>query len=85
MLEKISFKNSDIQETERKEEKLVRIHNRCYRFKFHESISGGNVICGHLCPTKFQLLLPMELGCSVPRDRMENKDLLYRSREPREK
>lgn len=29
----------------------------------------------HLCPTKFQLLLPMEFGCSVPRDRTENKDL----------
>lgn len=31
----------------------------------------GEMLDDHLCPTKFQLLLSMEFGCSVPRDRMD--------------
>lgn len=57
--------HSGIEETG---EKFVKIHNRCYRFKFQ---FPGEMLDDHLCPTKFQLLLSMEFGCSVPRDRMD--------------
>lgn len=46
-------------------------HNRCYRFKFRESISGGNVLDdrgGHLCPTEFQLVLSMEFWDVLSRE-----------------
>lgn len=63
----------------------MKIHNRCYRFKFHESISGGNVrrsfVSDQVSTSSFD---GVRMFCPA-RSNGSNKDLLYRSREPREK